>query len=417
MSIKGHFGAILIGELRMKCIYCDLERKFNREHVFSAGLGGDDDDYVLRDAVCEVCNSAFSKLETELLQKSPTALARIGMQPAGRDRGNKTKEPTYTTEATYIVDEEGRMLEANIMAGFKAVLFPQIHIAGKNVYLTAADGESLKEFLSNLRDLVEKDEFGLIKKIKGDVETSYEVLTVRKTEGGYKIGQGARMAKPPKGELWLQTTAAEKEVSNRLYRSKSGELTYKTAREDSVIEMLLAVEAYFEQLGVPSAWEESTLNQPIVQVESSINMAMVDRAIAKIGVNFLAYLEGAEYVRHPGFADVKSYILMGEPQLPWTHTEDQSVVQLLGCPPAHHHALLLSSVPLGNGMAKVFMALKLYGTAVHKVCLAETAPHPGWSEPKYYLINYVSRKVQPVGMVDYMASYCDLAQVLGPLNE
>lgn len=397
----------------MKCIYCNLERKFNREHVFSAGLGGDDEDYVLRDAVCEVCNSAFSKLETELLQKSPTALARIGMQPVGRDRGTKTKEPTYTTDATYIVDEEGRLLEANIMAGFKSMLFPQIHIVGKNVYLTAADGEALKEFLRNLRDLIEKDEFSLIKKMKDDVGVSYEVFIVRKTEGGYEIGQGAKMAKPPKGGLWLQTTAAEKEVSNRFYRSKSGELTYKTAREDSVIEMLLAVEAYFEQLGVPSVWEESTLNQPIVQVESSMNIAMADRAVAKIGVNFLAYLAGSEYVRHPGFADVKNYILMGEPQLPWSHTEDQGVVRLLGHPPAQHHALLLSAVPLGNGMAMIFMALKLYGAAVHRVCLAEVAPDPGWSEPKYYLINYVSRKVQPVGMVDYMANYCDLAQVLG----
>lgn len=400
----------------MKCIYCDLERKFNREHVFSAGLGGDDDDYVLRDAVCEVCNSEFSKLETELLQKSPTALARIGMQPTGRDRGKKTKEPTYTAEATYIVDEEGRMLEASITAGFRAVLFPQMHIAGKNVYLTAADGESLKEFLIGLHGLVNGGGLSLIKKIKDDVGTSYEVLTVSKTDDGYEVGASVKMAKPPKGGLWLQITKAEKGVSNRFYRSKSGELTYKTAQEDSVVGMLLAVEAYFEQVGVPNDWAASTLIQPVVQVESSINLAMVDRAIAKIGVNFLAYLEGAEYVRHPGFADVKSYILMGKPQLPWTHTEEPGVVQLLGHPPAQHHALLLSAIPLENGMSMIFMALKLYGTAVHRVCLAEVAPNPGWSEPKYYLINYVSRKVRPIGMVDYMANYCDLAQVLGPLS-
>lgn len=392
----------------MNCIYCDLERKFNREHVFSAGLGGDDDDYVLNEAVCESCNSAFSKLENELLRKSPIALARISLQPAGRDRGKKTKEPTYTTEATYIVDADGRMLESRLGAGFKTTLVPQLHVEGNSVYTAAADIESLRGFLDDLRFLVAKDDFSIIKKIKTDYGASYEVSAV-KIDAGYEVGLADIMAKPPKGGLWLQIEAAESKIGNRFYLSNSGELTYKTAREETIVEVLKVVAAYFRKEGVFDVWEEATIDRPVVSVKASTDVAMMERAIAKIGVNFLAYIEGAEYVRNPGFSGIKDYILRGDPRFPLSTTEDPGAVQLMGNPPACHHALLLCAIPFENGTAMILMVMKLYGITVHKVCLAEAAPNPGWSSPKYFLINYVERKIRPIAMMDYIKNYCDPA--------
>lgn len=401
----------------MKCIYCDHEREFNGEHVFPAGLGGDDSRYILEKTVCAVCNTLFSKLETELMQKSPTALARIGMQPSGRNRGKQTKEPTLTTNATYIVGEDGRLLEAYIGGGFKSIILPQLHITGKAANLTADNGDSLLGFLAELRSLIESEEFDLIRKVKGDGEASFEVSIVRAIGESYAIGPSMRVGKAPKKGLWLQFAEQGKEIENRFYRTKSKSLAYKTSVEDSLLPSLEFIRAYFQKYSSPGEWAESVVEQPLVQVETSVNLGMADRAIAKIGINFLAYLKGSDYVRHPGFESVKQSILSDEPHLPWTHTENQRIVQLLGTPPASHHALMIAASPDPRGMTMIVMVLKLYGGTVHQVRLAESVPHPGWTESQYFLINYVSHEIRPIEMLEYMARYCDMDAVLGLLQE
>jgi hypothetical protein len=46
------------------CIYCGIGGPFSDEHVVSAGLGGDDDEWLLKGCVCRACNTdVFSKLE------------------------------------------------------------------------------------------------------------------------------------------------------------------------------------------------------------------------------------------------------------------------------------------------------------------------------------------------------------------
>ena len=52
------------------CIYCGSPGPFTAEHVVSAGLGGDDNAWLLDDLVCGVCNTdIFSKLETKFLRR------------------------------------------------------------------------------------------------------------------------------------------------------------------------------------------------------------------------------------------------------------------------------------------------------------------------------------------------------------
>jgi hypothetical protein len=52
--------------------------------VVSAGLGGDDNAWLLDDLVCGVCNTnIFSKLETKFLRSSAAAWARLFLQEKG----------------------------------------------------------------------------------------------------------------------------------------------------------------------------------------------------------------------------------------------------------------------------------------------------------------------------------------------
>ncbi len=53
----------MIGGVKLNCIYCPSTGPFTDEHVVPAGLGGDDKDWLLKDAVCGVCNTTiFSPL-------------------------------------------------------------------------------------------------------------------------------------------------------------------------------------------------------------------------------------------------------------------------------------------------------------------------------------------------------------------
>lgn len=64
-------------EERRSCIYCGKVRTLSNEHVFPAGLGGDDHRFMLRELVCTVCNTeTFSPLELRFSRSSPAALGR-----------------------------------------------------------------------------------------------------------------------------------------------------------------------------------------------------------------------------------------------------------------------------------------------------------------------------------------------------
>lgn len=104
----------------MRCIYCGLQRPFNDEHVFPAGLGGDDRRFMLRNMVCETCNSeTFSRLEAGLMRNSPEAFVRVHTQPRGRNRRKSSGGPKFQPESTTAILPEGGDAEAEIRAGGK----------------------------------------------------------------------------------------------------------------------------------------------------------------------------------------------------------------------------------------------------------------------------------------------------------
>lgn len=76
------------------CIYCNKLRPFTDEHIFPAGLGGDDRNFLLKNLVCGFCNSYFAKnLELTFMRSSEAALSRIFHQPAARKR-KKNNQPS-----------------------------------------------------------------------------------------------------------------------------------------------------------------------------------------------------------------------------------------------------------------------------------------------------------------------------------
>ncbi|MFM0645277.1 HNH endonuclease, partial [Paraburkholderia bryophila] len=134
------------------CIYCGKVRAFTDEHVFPAGLGGDDNRFLLCGLVCGHCNTEiFSKLELRFMRSSPAAIARIFLQPTGRGRGKKASIPSIDTRSTTIFTERYGAVEAEVMASGKAALLMQLlfHGGGKVSYTGGAPEEAV-DFLETV---------------------------------------------------------------------------------------------------------------------------------------------------------------------------------------------------------------------------------------------------------------------------
>ncbi|KPB99782.1 HNH endonuclease domain protein [Pseudomonas amygdali pv. lachrymans] len=73
-----------------------------------------------------------------------------------------------------------------------------------------------------------------------------------------------------------------------------------------------------------------------------MTVGAMERVIAKIGINLLAYYLGCDYVTDPGFQQVKDSILTGTPRLSAGIIEDASIQSILDAAPENHHVFCLS---------------------------------------------------------------------------
>src|SRR5471032_1486964 len=160
------------------CIYCGLQRPFNDEHVFPAGLGGDDRAFMLRDLVCETCNSeTFSRMEAGLMRNSPEAFARVHSQSRGRKRKKSSGGPKFQPESITAFLPEGGDAEAEIRAGGQVVLLPQFSLRESQVQGQGSDVSELKQFAASLQALFSQDSLSLVTKTAGADRAHYDILT------------------------------------------------------------------------------------------------------------------------------------------------------------------------------------------------------------------------------------------------
>jgi hypothetical protein len=152
------------------CIYCGSSGPFSDEHAVSAGLGGDDNAWLLKDCVCRVCNTdIFSKLETKVLRSSPVAIARLFLQPRTRNQGSKTGVPSVQANLSFVPDPaSGILLEGLLETGGQIKVLPQLLVVdAEQAATTGPDAESLRTFLAELRAAIAGDVTLIEKKREG----------------------------------------------------------------------------------------------------------------------------------------------------------------------------------------------------------------------------------------------------------
>ncbi|PQP06310.1 hypothetical protein C5612_00665 [Pseudomonas frederiksbergensis] len=153
---------------------------------------------------------------------------------------------------------------------------------------------------------------------------------------------------------------------------------------------------------------QSSIEQPIVQIEMAIDSDGAERALAKIGMNFLAFTFGSSFITRPQFESIKKSILTGTPELPHSSfgEEYENVANdLFGNVPNQCHCVMLMAAPTDDGLCEMYFNARLYGTGAYKVLLAKQLPTTDLLLPIYFLINYETNTITPMSMLDYQFKY------------
>gem|GEM_PF-1248961 len=380
------------------CIYCEGSGPFTNEHVISAGLGGDDNRFLLKDMVCEECNTKrFSPLELEFLRNSPIALARLFSQKQARKRGAKDNSPKLSVPVKNIIDKNGRPLEADFENGRAEILSQLIRRDEKTIDVTGRNLESFSTMLKACHDVFVESTVCAFKQ-RSDGKDDLISIVYGRDENSY-VEKSRTMGQRIRGKyIWISLDDKIDTSPNHrtsLYQRMNGQIVLKTSSPDAIVESLNFFRKSIEQLNLESVQESDIVN-PLVALSGTFSIDVIPRVFAKIAFNILAYLVPRKYLSRPQFSTIRQSILTGKPQLPYHATELTAKVGtiLKRLTPEGHHSFLISRQPSSKGGFFVYVTAQLYGSFVEFSILGDSLPHPPILLPVLFLVDYNEHSIR-----------------------
>ncbi|MEB0046842.1 MULTISPECIES: hypothetical protein [unclassified Pseudomonas] len=389
------------------CLYCGSSGPFSDEHVISAGMGGDDNRFVLKNCVCRTCNTEiFSPLELEVLRSSPLAIGRIFMQPLGRKRGKSTNLPKLQAKSKAMISESGRPLDFEFGQNAKPILIPQLTMVGQSAFESNSDtGLELQEFVEVARRLF-NEPIVLIRKLVGEVKSTFELARWVWADGEYvEAGEAEIAAKPPVGGIWFERMEQSGDEPSpylaRLFQTGTKSVGLRVACEMAPQAALIFFRKAIEQIDF-STTVESLITNPVVSVGMTISVGMMDRVMTKIGLNILAFVAGPDYLRHPAFDEIKKSVMTGRPELQMTPGDEAGQVKFIfDRVPAGHHVFFISGMYLPDGKYALGMTMKLYGSSGSFVKLGIDVPEPPVPMPIIFTADYTTHSVKQWSLIEF----------------
>ena len=385
------------------CIYCDGPGPFSDEHVIPAGLGGDDNRFLLKDMVCKECNTnRFSPLELEFLRSSPIAIARLFQQRHGRKRGTKENNPKINATRKHIIDVDGRSLEADFGTNGRSELLPQlIRTNERTIDVSGRNLESTSLMIEACRKTLGSSVVCAFKQSAGDQEET--MSSVYDWEANTYVEKSRFATQKIRGNyIWLNfDDSIDTTPSHRtsLFQRMNGQLVLKTNAPDSIVDSLNFFRKAVAQLNIDMA-RESEIENPLVSMRAGFSIDVLPRVFGKIAFNILAHLVPREYLSLPEFASIKQSIVTGEPRLPF-YPQELTVhfdTLLKRLTPEGHHSFLVSAAPSALGGFRVYVAAQLYGAYTQLSILGASLPRPPVKLPALLLVDYNEhhiRKLEP----------------------
>jgi len=372
------------------CVYCGGPGPFTDEHMFPAGLGGDDKNFMLSDLVCGVCNTeVFSPLEAEFLRRSPVALARLAFQEAGRNRGAKTRAPQMHTDVTEIYDPNSPLIfEAELLPKVSgARILPQILFHDlPNVGLTGSTDPEIRKFIGTLTKAFSGDSVLVIFKDTSQDDPTFVETTYSWDGSNYEKSSESHLDRPSKASknaVWLAFRSKDPNPSEkhkwspRLFQRPDGHLSLRIESDYPIEELLAATRIILPSFASQTLPESEQFSGYTARVGMHTKVGVDVRVQAKIGMNFALFVYGDDYLREPAFDGVKKFILSGEEGevglLPLEISDKAIDLSLL--PKGMHFMALMPKEDALLGRY-LMLVLKLYGGPVQVMTLGRNLPRP-----------------------------------------
>ncbi len=301
------------------CIYCNSEGPFAKEHVFPYFLGGGGEGWTLIDTVCKDCNNVFSSLERALARQSIEAISRTFYGPIGRRSKNKRHLVSLYSEDIYFLFKDSNLVyEGALGLGFVPYLRPQIiEELIPAITITGSDHSDMLKLIDRVKYFTE-NEFYIIVETPTKKGELFQLAQL-KLDGSNVIVSDKLSSPLPKG-AWFRTFAegldlSNKRITSRTFMDDDNKLILRGKTFEDVTAFLpyLLKLIYNSQnlndciLNIPKNMVQGIDTQVAAQVK--VKLELVSRAVAKIGINFATKVYGSEYTTHPGFNEIKQFIL------------------------------------------------------------------------------------------------------------
>lgn len=401
---------------RLGCIYCGLKRPFNDEHVFPAGLGGDDRTFMLRDLVCETCNSeTFSRMEAGLMRNSPEAFARIHSQPRSRKRKKSGGGPKFQPESITVFLPEGGDAEAEIRAGGQVHLLPQFSLRESQVLGQGGEVSELKQFATSLQALFSQDGLLLVTKNSGADRAHYDILTYQWDGSCYQEAGRAVSFNPPETCIWKDQRSNDDvpDRPHRIFRRSGGQVVLRAGDKDTDSQFLTILRRNCQQVmgAANSAGPGKSITGAPIMVQMNASFIDRERVFAKIGLNLCAFVFGESFVRQECFDEIKLRILTGTAPIASRDHHPQHldggdmIERILSAMPPRHHLCMLTAGPSPSGAVAIGFAIQLYGGVLTSVILTESASFSLPGTPLFLLVDYLNHKLSVLSSGDFVVKY------------
>lgn len=390
-----------------RCIYCYGPGPFTSEHVIPAGLGADDKRFVLKNIVCKDCNTkVFSPLELAFLRNSPTALGRMFMQAEGRKRGGKGDPPKLDAKTKVMITDEGYTAEIELEAHGRPTVLPQLILVGdRKCSMTGSDQNGFLSFASEARDLLGSDVTCAHRSLNAE-QARFEIAHLCWLDGKYIELEKFASNSLPSPHIWHATleprTNGQQTSNTRLFKRLDGQIMLRNRPELGIADALTQFRKAIEQADLSSIRENEVRN-PLIQMDLSVRTDVTGRVLAKIGINMLAYLLGADYAGHPQFQGIKSAIRTGSPEIPFLLTERKDAFKtLFSGVPNNLHCFILAAMPEPPGTCSIGLVARLYGSHIEAVSLGRNLPPPRGTFPIFFTVDYTKHRVDQYAMMDFI---------------
>jgi len=398
------------------CIYCGESKPFTDEHVVSAGLGGDDKKWLLKDCVCGDCNTnVFSKLEASFLRASPVAIARLFHQEKTRGRGGKTGTPSLNTKQSFLEDGERNIfLNQELRQGFEPIVLPQIVLETPGTFCAhLPDAVVGREFFGMLRNATTGSTV-LVQKVKTGFEVGYRTvgLTWDKKKEEFLASTPEIAAKPPKpaGEvIWVEelvmplTAKSDSKLTPRVYWRSQGQLVCAVVRADDAPRFLTLLRRSADVFTVSEDTVPLEIPANDVHLELEIRVDVHDRVMTKTGINLAAKLFGLDFVRRPEFARAKDYARTGRGHILKVNADKHPSNQLMtaGYLPNVHIFCIAEAKSDDDSTRLLTVMASLYEGPFESFALAELPKDtPELNEPIVVVVAYNENIIEQYSLND-----------------